>query len=345
MTMNFVRKHWKLIGWLAAAAAVILVAPHFFPGLLHHLGPCVVLGMAGPVVTDSNIPSTLKPTLDKIFGNEVKDELDWMECGYKQSNSSDAYEDDQEFAGTGLLPPKAQGSPLALGSIQQGYAKRYLHITYGLRFTVSEEALADCKYDDAIKGTKNLGSSAKLTQEYEAAAVFINAFSSSYVGADAVSLCNTAHPLPLGGTASNQLATAMSLSETAIETMWANMSQIPASNGIVVNGYDPKHLVVPKPLWFRANRILRSELQNDTANNALNVLKGMGIEIGSNRYFTSNTNFWLVSDLDDGLRFIWRQKPMFREHNTEDNYTATFSVIERFSVGWSNWRDVYGSNI
>src|SRR6185312_17432387 len=97
------------------------------------------------------------------------------------------------------------------------------------------------------------------------------------------------------GTASNQLATAMSLSETAIETMWANMQLIPGSNGIVQSGYDPKTLVVPKPLWFRANRILKSEQQNDTANNAVNVLKGMGIAIGSNRYFTSNTNFWLVS--------------------------------------------------
>jgi hypothetical protein len=297
------------------------------------------------LVTNSNIPSTLKPTLDKVWGDQVKGKLDWEECGFKTSNSTDAYEDDQEFAHTGLMPAKAQGSMLALDTIQQGFSKRYLHVTYGLRLVVSEEALDDCKYEDAIAGTKSIGRSAKLTQEYEAASVFINSFSSTYVGGDAVSLCNAAHPLPKGGTASNMLATAMSLSETAIETMWANMQVIPGSNGIVQSGYDPKTLVVPKPLWFRANRILKSTQQNDTNNNAINVLKGMGIAIGSNRYFTSNTNFWLVSDLDAGLRFIWRKKPMFRQHNTEDNYTATFSGIERFSVGWTDWRDVYGSNI
>jgi len=297
------------------------------------------------IITNSNIPSTLKPTLDKVWGDQVKGKLDWEECGFKKSNSTDAYEDDQEFAHTGLMPAKAQGAMVAVDTIQQGYSKRYLHVTYGLRLVVSEEAIDDCKYEEAISGTKSIGRSAKLTQEYEGAGVFINSFSSTYVGGDGVSLCNTAHPLPKGGTASNQLATAMSLSETAIETMWANMQLIPGSNGIVQSGYDPKTLVVPKPLWFRANRILKSEQQNDTANNAVNVLKGMGIAIGSNRYFTSNTNFWLVSDLEAGLRWIWRKKPMFRQHNTEDNYIATFSGIQRFSVGWTDWRDVYGSSI
>ena len=194
-------------------------------------------------------------------------------------------------------------------------------------------------------GTKSIGRSAKLTQEFEAAGNFINAFSSSFVGGDSVALCSASHPLPKGGTASNTLATPMSLSETGIETMRSAMRKLPGSNGYVQAGYDPKTLVVPEELWFRANRILKSEQQNDTANNAINVLKGMGITIASNRYLTSTTNRFLVSDLDAGLRFIWRKKPMFRQHNTEDNYTATFSGVMRFSTGWSDWRDVYGSSI
>ncbi|HET7742939.1 MAG TPA: hypothetical protein VFL67_20015 [Mycobacterium sp.] len=302
--------------------------------------------MAG-IITTSNIPSTLKPTLDLIFGNDQKKTKYWMDLGFKVSNSSDAYEDDQEFAGTGIAPPKVQGAMLAIDTVQQGFAKRYMHVTSGLRLIVSEEALDDCKYDEAIKGTENLSTSLSLTQEYESASVFVNSFSSSYVGADALSLCNTAHLLPKGGTFSNMLSTAMSLSETAIETMCANMTQLPASNGYIVNGYQPKRIVVPPQLWFRANRILKSTQQNDTNNNAINVLKGMGIQIADqgNPYLTSTTNWWLVSDLKAGLRFIWRKKPMFRQHNTEDNYTATFSGVQRFSVGWTDPRDVYGSNI
>lgn len=304
--------------------------------------------MSSNIVVTSNVPSTLKPTLDLIWGNAQKKEIFWKDLGFKISNSSDAYEDDQEFAGTGRMPPKSQGAMIAVDTIQQGFAKRYTHVTYALRMIVSEEALDDCKYDDAIKGTKNISNSAILTQELETASVFVNSFSSSYTGADALSLCNTAHLLPKGGTFSNMFANAMSLSETAIETAMANMRQLPDSNGYIVNGYTPKRIVVPPQLWFRANRILKSTQQNDTNNNAINVLKGMGIEIaagGGNPFLTSTTNWWLVSDLEYGLRFIWRKKPMFRQHNTEDNYTATFSGVERFSCGWTDPRDVYGSNI
>ncbi len=297
------------------------------------------------VVVNSNIPSTLKPVLNKVWGDQQLGELDWMKMGYNISNSSDAYEDDQEFAHTGLMPAKAQGAQVAVDSIQQGFPKRYLHITYALRFIVSEEAIKDCKYDEAIAMTKSLSRSAKLTQEYQGAGVFINAFSSGFVGGDGVALCSASHPLPKGGTASNTLATPMSLSETAVETIWAAMSKVPGSNGIVQAGYDLKRVIVPKELEPRANRILKSQLQNDTANNAINFMKGMGVEIASNRYFTSTTNWFGKSDLDTGLRWFWREKPNYRQYNNEDNLTVTGCGYERFSNGWSDWRDVYGSSI
>ncbi len=296
-------------------------------------------------ITTANIFSTLKPTLDKVWGDQSKGDPDWKQCGYKESNSSDAFEDDQEFAHTGVMPPKAQGQMMAIDSIQEGYSKRYMHVTYALRMIVSEEAIKDCKYDEAIGNTKSIKRSGILAQEYQGAAPFVNAFSSSYTGGDGVALCSASHPLPKGGTASNTLSTPMSLSETAVETMWAAMQKLPGSNGYPQSGYELKRLVVPKELWFRANRILKSEKQNDTANNAKNILMGMGIAIGSNRYFTSTTNWFGVSDLEAGLRWITREKLKFRQHNTEDNLTMTFSGYQRFSNGWSDWRDVYGSSI
>lgn len=333
----------------AATAAVTTAVTHAHSsGLLGHLKlivPFLVLGMAAQV-TNSNIPSTLKPTLDNVWGDQNITKPYWKDCGFKVSNSTDAYEDDQEFAHTGIMPAKLQGALIAIDNIQQGFSKRYTHVTYALRMIVSEEALADCKYDEAIAGAKSIGRSGILTQEFQAASVFINAFNSSFVGGDTVSLCSTAHPLPKGGTTGqNMFTNAMSLSETAVETMSANMRQIPGSNGYVQAGYMLKKLVVPVQLWFRACRILKSEQQNDTNNNAVNVLKGMGIEIAQNAYFTSTTNWFGVSDLDAGLRFIWRQKPMFRTENTTSNYTAEYSGIQRFSVGFTDWRDVYGSNI
>ena len=291
------------------------------------------------------VSKALKNTLDKVWGDQPMNNLDWMQSGFKVSNTTDAYVDDQEYAHSGVAPMVAEAQLIPLDSVTQGYSKRYYMNKYGLRIVVSEEALEDCKYEDAIAATKSVNRSLKLTQEYEAANIFINSFSSSFVGGDAVALCSTAHPLPRGGTASNTFSTAMSLSETAVEQMNINMSQIPASNGYIQAGYELKKLIVPASLKFRAARILKSDQQNDTANNAINVLKGEGITIGVNRYFTSTTNWWGNSDLDNGIRFIWRKKPLLRDHNVEDMYTKSFVGIQRFGVGWSDWRDVYGSNI
>jgi hypothetical protein len=299
--------------------------------------------MPAPILT-TTISNSLKLTLDQTWGDELKGATVWEQCGFKVSSTTDNFVDDQEYAGTGVMPVKAEGAIMAIDSVQEGYSKRYNVVTYALRMVVSEEAIADAKYEKAIEGAGNMARSAKWTQEYEAVQVFTQAFNTNIVGGDGVSLCNTAHKLTKGGTYSNQLATAMSLSETAVETMWVNLAKLPSSNGLI-RGYNLKKLVVPKDLYFRAARIMKSEQQNDTANNAVNVLKGMGIEIVANQYFTSTTNWFGISDSPVGLRWIWRQKPQFRDYNTEATLTKTFDGYQRFAVGWTDPRGVYGSNI
>lgn len=296
------------------------------------------------IVVVSNVRRALKLTLDTVWGDEMKGTPIWEQCGYRVTSTTDNYIDDQEYAGTGTMPVKAQGAMMAIDSIQEGYSKRYNMDTFALRMIVSEEALSDCKYDKAIDGARHIANSAKWTQEYEGANTFIRAFNSTFVGSDSVSLCSSAHLLPKGGTFANQFSTPLSLSETALEQMSINMTKLPSSNGLI-RGYKIKKLVIPEDLKFRAMRILKSEQQNDTANNAVNVLKGMGIEVVSNPYFTSATNWWTVSDAPNGLRWVWREKPKFREHNTEDTLTATYSGYMRFAYGWTDPRGVYGSNI
>lgn len=297
------------------------------------------------MIVVSNIRRALKLTLDTVWGDEMKGPTHWEQCGYRVTSTTDNYIDDQEYAGTGTMPIKAQGAMMAIDSIQEGYSKRYNMDTFALRMIVSEEALADCKYDKAIDGARHIANSAKWTQEYEGANTFIRAFNSSFVGSDSVSLCSTAHLLPKGGTFSNQFSTALSLSETALEQMSINLAKLPSSNGLI-RGYRLKKLVIPVDLKFRAARILKSDGQNDTANNALNALKSMEtIETVANPFFTSSTNYWGVTDAANGLRWVWREKPKFREHNTEDTLTATYSGYMRFAYGWTDARGVYGSNI
>lgn len=299
--------------------------------------------MAQPLKT-SSIDASLKETLDVVWGDEMKKPVIWPTMGFKVTSTTDKYIDDQEYAGIGLAQLTPEGGNIPLDNIEQGFATRYTMVKFSIGFVVSEEAKADCKYDKAIDDAGNLARSMKWTQEYLAVSIFNNAANTAYVGGDGVALASASHTLAKGGTYSNTLATPMSFSETAVETMRTNMRKLPSSNGLI-RGYNMKKVVVPEELWFDANRVLKSEQQNDTANNAVNVLKGMGIEIVSNPFLSSTTAWWGISDADNGLRWIWRLKPTTRSHNVEDNYTVRYNAMMRCAPGWTDPRGVYMSNI
>lgn len=298
------------------------------------------------VIVTQTIRTSLKATLDSIVTDEMKQRLEWEDCGFRVTNTTDSYIDDQELAGTGPAQPKAQGATMAVDSIQEGFSKRYNMTAFGQRMIFSEEAIRDRKYEKFTDATGNLMRALKLTQELKAASVFINAFSSSFVGGDLVSLCSASHPLVKGaGTYSNTMDTNLSFTETGVETMSIKMRKLPGPNGYVTNGYMLKKLVLPEEYRFRARRILKSEQQNDTNNNAINALKEDKITFATNVYFTSATNWWGISSAKNGLRFVWRDKPEFREENTNSNYTIEHTSYERFDVGWTDPRGVYGSSI
>lgn len=297
-----------------------------------------------PAANTAILQPFLKPTLDTVWGTNIKGKLDHEESGFEYSNTQDAYIDDQERASTGPMRVKVQNELAEIDAFAVGYPTRYYMIAYAQRIVVSKEAIADCKYDEAVNGTADLAQAAKLTQEYTAAGVWINAYTAGYVGGDGVVLGSASHKLVKGGTYSNMLNTYQSLSETAIETMCINASQMPDSNGWIVNGYDIKKMVVPKALEFRLMRILKSANQNDTANNAINALKSKNIGMGVNRYFTSSTQYGAVTDAKAGLRFIWREKPSFDDESDAQRRSKTFVGYERFAVGWTNPRGVFLSN-
>src|SRR6476646_8213968 len=187
--------------------------------------------MANPAANTATIAPFLKPTLDIVWGSNIKGKLDWEDSGFAVSNTTDSYVDDQERASTGPMQVKVENELAAIDSFATGYSKRYVMVAYAQRVIVSKEAIADAKYVEAVNGAADVAQAAKLTQEYTAASVWINAYTSGFNGGDGVVLGSASHPLVKGGTYANMFTTFMSLSETAIETMVINASQMPDSNG------------------------------------------------------------------------------------------------------------------
>ena len=297
------------------------------------------------VITTGAHPKALWPGVKEWWGRSYAEHQEEYPDLFDQETSDKAYEEDVEISGFGLAPVKQQGTAINYDTESQGSVTRYTHVAYALGYIVTFEELRDDLYEVVSKRrAKMLAFSMRQTKENVAANVYNRAFNSSYTGGDAVSLCSTAHPT-LSGNQSNQLTTAADLSEAAIEDLTIQVMQAQNSRGMKIS-LMPQSLHVPVQTWYEANRILKSVLQNDTANNAINVLKATNVfpkGIKMNHYFTSATAWFIRTNAPAGMKHYVRDAIMFDQDNDFDTKNAKAASYERYSFGWSDWRGVFGT--
>lgn len=300
--------------------------------------------MAGAITTGLH-PKALWPGVKAWFGRAYDEyEPQYMDLADVET-SDKAYEEEVETTGFGLASIKPQGNSLNYDSDSQGYTKRYTHVTYAIGYMVTEEELEDNLYAEVSKRrAPDLAFALRQTKENVVANIFNRAFNSNYPGGDSKEFIATDHST-LYGNQSNELATAADLSEAAIEDMVIQIRQATNARGLKIR-LQPRSLHVPTDLEFEANRILMSVLQNDTANNAVNVLKATGAipqGIKVNQYLTSATAWFMRTNARHGAKLFQRRPVRVAKDNDFDTSNAKTKASERYSVGWSDWRAYYGT--
>jgi hypothetical protein len=296
-------------------------------------------------ITTGTHPKALWPGIKEWWGRSYSEHPEEYVDLFDKETSDKAYEEDVEITGFGLAPVKAQGSSINYDTESQGAVTRYTHVAYALGYVVTFEELRDDLYEVVSKRrAKQLAFSMRQTKENVGANVFNRAFSSTYTGGDGVSMINSAHPTT-SGNQSNVLTTAADLSEAAIEDLTIQVMQAQNSKGLRIS-LMPQSLHVPVQLFYEANRILKSVLQNDSSNNAINVLKATNVfpkGIKMNHYFTSATAWFIRTNAPAGLKMYERDSIMFDQDNDFDTKNAKAACYERYSMGWSDWRGVFGT--
>ena len=300
--------------------------------------------MAGIITTGSH-PKALWPGMHKFFGRTYNEHpMEWSQI-FEAESSEKNYEEDTEVTGFGLAPVKAQAASVSYDSETQGPTKRYTHVTYGLGYIVTREELEDNLYEVVSKRRiKALAYSVRQTEETVAANILNRAFNSSYTGADGKEMIATDHPT-VNGTQSNELTTAADLSEASLEDLMIQIAESVNSRGLKI-ALMPKKLIVPPGLMFEAERLLASSLQSGTANNDVNAIKSMGMIKGGacvNHYLTDTDAWFLQTDAPSGLMRFNRRATEFKQDNDFDTENAKAKTTLRFSVGWTDWRGIFGS--
>lgn len=296
------------------------------------------------IITTGSTPKAMWPGVKAWFGTEYdKHQEEWPDL-FDQDTSEKAYEEVVQNTGFGLPQVKPQTESIVYDTQGQGYTKRFTHVPYALGYMVSQEEMRDNQYEAVAKRrTPDLAFSMRQGHETVCAMVYNRAFTSGYTGGDGKLLCAPDHPTQVGN--QSNLDTAADLSEASLEdSVIATMTTVD-DRGRKINLVAQSLHIHPNEI-FNATRILKSVLQNDTANNAVNALKVVnalpkGAKI--NHYF-DDTDAWFVRNNARNAMMHFQRDPIeFGEDGVFDNKVQKYASYERFVASWADWRGIRGN--
>lgn len=300
------------------------------------------------VINTGSFAKALWPGLNAWFGQSYNEWPEEWKKLFSVEKSGKAYEEEVGVSGFGLAQEKAEGGGIGFDEASQSFVNRYINKTYMLGYILTQEMLEDNQYQIEVLGrreTKALAFSMRQTKETLAANVYNRAFNTSYLFGDGKALCVTDHPNKAGGTFSNRLAIAADLSEASLEQACIDIAGFTNDRGLRISVM-PKSLIISKENMFEAERILKSTLQNDTANNAINAIRAMGMfpeGVVVNHYLTDTDAWFIRTNCPDGMKAFERTATEFSSDNDFDTTNIKFRSRFRMSFGVTDPRGVFGS--
>ena len=297
------------------------------------------------VLTRAQFAKQLIPGLNAIFGTSYKAVDNQHVPLFDVEKSSRSFEEEVLMTGFGTAPTKSEGDQVFFDTASEAWTSRWTHETVAMAFAITEEAIEDNLYGTTGKMKAGaMGRAMANAKQTKAANVFNNGFSASYAGGDGVALFSTAHPTLAAGNQSNRVSSDMS--ETALENALINISLTKDDRGILI-GAQAVSLHIPPQLQFVAHRILKSEGRVATADNDTNAMKDMGLfskGFTVNHRFTDSNGWYIRTDVPNGTKMFVRAALATKDDTDFLTGNMRFKARERYSFGWSDWRNWYGSS-
>jgi hypothetical protein len=302
--------------------------------------------MAAPM-RSTDFRSIVEPILNECFDGVYDQRADeWSRVFREQEGIPRNYHEEPVLYGFGAAPLLPDGTPV---TYQQGgvlFLKRYVYSVYGLAFALTKVLVED---GDHIRigqvYARHLAQSLIETKETLSANVLNNAFTGgATAGGDGVALNSASHPI-VNGTASNLLSTAANLSQTSLEQMLIQIRQAVDNNGKKIR-LVPRQLVVAPGNVFQAEVLLKSVLRAGNANNDINPIKSIGLlDEGAAvlSRLTSATAWWVQTDAPEGMKLLMRRRLEKTMEGDFETDTMRYKATERYDVGFTDWRAMYGT--
>ena len=304
--------------------------------------------MSSGTIGTGSIPRSMQLGIKKIFGDSMAMHDKKYSEMFMGDTSTGAYETYVQMEGFGLASAKAEGDDIVFDSRQQGFAPKFVNVSYAKGFTVTREAIDDNKYNLFGKGASALAESMAITKETIGNAVYNNGFDSNFVmpGGDGSPLFSLTHSNgPSGGTYSNRLTVDADFSEASLENMLIQIRKITNARGLPA-ALQAVRLIVAPDEEFNAIRVLDSAGQSGTANNDINAVKKNGsIRDGVlvSPYLTDPDAWFILTNAKEGLTYYSRTPVEFDQDKSFTSSNTRFKAYERYCFGWGDARGCFGS--
>lgn len=310
----------------------------------------------------------LEPGLRKVFFQQYTDIPEQYSKVFKVQTSNKAIETDLRMGGFGLWERKDSAGMVQFQDPTGTQALQYIHEEFASGFTVERKLIDDEMYNQINKMASALGRTARATVETKAADVLNNAFVTN--GWDGVPLVSGTHKRLDGKYTSNHLGRNVNVNTGVTTDGTSGTPQFGAvyngalsdrnlkgaliqarkqvdDKGILIQ-CQPKLLVVPPELEFAARTIVQGANLSATGTgsgntNDINAIQGR-LQVVVMDYLTTSATAWFVVDPSVAeLNFFWRKKIEFKNDEDFSTMQAKYRGYMRFSVGYSDYRGIVGS--
>lgn len=301
--------------------------------------------------------ATMLPALEELFQLEFAQHPSRRESLFQVVPITGSIYQTSEIHDMDLFTQIAEGNEYTFKTAKQGADKTYTPVKFGLGFSISEEMVDDGKFAHIADMVRKLAKSGRESQEISAMNIFNNGFTTETT-ADGVSVFNTAHPLPSGGTYRNQLSTDADLSVTSLETMLTDWEVEQVGDSSIIYKLIARNLLVHPSNKRLAKELIGSDLKASTVEaasgdgitnvNNMNSFREEGLGVVSSPHLT-DTDAWFMtaSPSDTGLRIVQR-KPMETKAAGADVGFTTDSILYkaryREDIGASWGYGVFGTS-
>lgn len=259
--------------------------------------------------------------------------------------------------GIGRIQQFDDGDDMPGGRRYKTYTTSVIYNNYGKFIDVTANAIEDREFASDLDEMKDLSVSANFSQDESAMQLFnggfattvtVNGYKMTWYG-DGVPTFSTVHPtvVPGASTQSNASSTSSALTHDNLETGTIALILQKTDDGIPFS-LGGKTMLVVAPYYKRKGmEETMSELDPETANNAINVYRGTSDLAVSNFLATTNggrdTGWFLVTPGRHKLGAEIRQAPTLNTDINIKNKVATFTVDARWANYVRDWRRTWGS--